>query len=65
MDTILTFFMSGDLATYATAGCVFVTGCTAITAITPTTVDDKVVNVLLKVLNFFAGNIGTNRNADE
>jgi hypothetical protein len=41
-----------------------VTGATAITALTPTTVDDRAINWLLKILNFIAGNVGKNRNKD-
>ena len=40
------------------------TGATAITALTPTTVDDRAINWLLKILNFMAGNFGKNRNKD-
>jgi len=42
-----------------------VTAATAITALTPTTSDDKVIGAILKVLNFMAGNIFKNRNADD
>ena len=42
-----------------------VAGATAITALTPTNVDNQVVNALLKILNILAGNIGKNKNADE
>ena len=42
-----------------------VTAATAITALTPTKVDDKVTTVLLKVLNIIAGNIAKNKNADD
>ena len=42
-----------------------VTAATAITSLTPTTSDDKVIAVVLKVLNFLAGNIFKNRNADD
>ena len=41
-----------------------VTAATAITAITPTQTDDKVINIVLKVLNFLAGNVLKNKNAD-
>ncbi len=41
-----------------------VTAATAFSAMTPTTVDDKALNFLLKVLNFIAGNFGKNKNAD-
>ena len=50
--------------TWITAAMTVVTAATAITAITPTTADDKIVNVLLKILNFLAGNFGKNTNAD-
>lgn len=48
-----------------------VTACTAITALTPTKVDDRYLagagrylNMLSKVLNVLAGNVGKNKNAD-
>lgn len=42
-----------------------VTAATAITALTPTKTDDQVMNTVLKVLNFLAGNVGKNKNADD
>ncbi|WP_181892951.1 hypothetical protein [Falsiruegeria mediterranea] len=42
-----------------------VTAATAVTALTPTRSDDKVVGVTLRVLNLLAGNVGRNRNADD
>ncbi len=42
-----------------------VTAATAITALTPTKSDDKVVNMILRVLNVFAGNVMRNRNKDD
>lgn len=42
-----------------------VTACTAITALTPTKKDDVFIGKVLKVLNFLAGNIGKNKNADD
>ena len=38
---------------------------TVITALTPSTHDDAVVNTILKVLNMLAGNVARNKNADE
>ena len=42
-----------------------VTAATAITALTPSKSDDKVLNTILKVLNTLAGNVGKNKNADD
>jgi len=41
-----------------------VTAATAVTALTPSTADDRYLNMLLKVLNILAGNVGANTNAD-
>lgn len=41
-----------------------VTAATAITALTPSKSDDAVLDKVLKVLNFLAGNFGKNKNAD-
>lgn len=42
-----------------------VTAATAITALTPTQVDNKIINIVLKVLNLLAGNVLKNKNADD
>jgi len=42
-----------------------VTAATAVTALTPTKSDDKIVAVVLKVMNFLAGNVLKNTNADD
>ena len=41
-----------------------VTIATAITSVLPSLHDNKVFNIILKVLNFIAGNFGKNVNAD-
>lgn len=42
-----------------------VTAATAITALTPSKSDDEIINKVLRVLNFLAGNVGKNKNADD
>ena len=42
-----------------------VSAATGITALTPTKSDDKIIGYVLKVLNFLAGNVGKNKNADD
>ncbi len=42
-----------------------VSAATVVTTMTPNRHDDAVVDVLLRVLNALAGNIGRNRNADD
>lgn len=63
MEGILSFFDA--LPAWITALTALVTAATAVTALTSTTSDDKVVGTILKVLNFFAGNFGKNKNADD
>ena len=41
-----------------------ITAATAITAVTPTKTDDKIINFVLGVLNFLAGNFLKNKNKD-
>lgn len=53
-----------QLPAWVNAFTAFVTGATAITILTPTKTDDAVADVLLKILNFLAGNFGKNKNAD-
>ena len=65
MQFLMDFYSSGDFGAWIMAITATVTAATAITAITPTTADDKVMNIILKVLNFFAGNVGKNKNADD
>ena len=49
MDMIVGFFNSGPAWIAAVTG--IVTACTAITALTPTQSDDKIINFVLKILN--------------
>ena len=41
------------------------TAASAITALTPSQADDKMLNMVLRVLNTLAGNVGKNKNADD
>ena len=41
-----------------------VAGANAITALTPSVVDDAIVQKILNILNFLSLNIGKNKNAD-
>lgn len=54
-----------NLSAWVVAVTMVVTAATAITSLTPTKVDDKIINVVLKVLNFLAGNFFKNKNADD
>lgn len=62
MEMFLNFMSSGP--TWLTATCEVIAACTAITALTPSTSDDKILNTVLKVLNFLAGNVLKNKNED-
>lgn len=42
-----------------------VTLATAVTVVTPTRSDNKVVDFISQLINFLAGNFGRNRNADD
>jgi len=63
METFFAFFDA--LPGWLNAITALVTAATAVTALTPTQADDKVVAVVLRVLNTIAGNFGKNRNADD
>ena len=60
------------LVEYIAPFTMLVTAATAITVLTPTKIDDKYnnillkgLNVLLRILNIFAGNVLRNRNKDD
>jgi len=63
MDMIIQFFNSAPAWVAALTG--LVTAATVITAMTPSKADDKIVNSLLKALNFLAGNVFMNKNKDD
>lgn len=63
MESISNFFEI--LPAWLQAILLVVTAATAITALTPSKTDDEIINKVLKVLNFLAGNIGKNKNADD
>jgi len=63
MDMIIQFFDA--MPTWVAALTGLVTAATAITALTPSTADDAILNKILAALNFLAGNFGRNKNADD
>lgn len=65
MEDLLMQLFGGDLVTQIVlwAGLI-VTVATALSAALPSLHDNKFFNVILKVLNVLAGNIGKNKNAD-
>jgi len=63
METLQTILSAAPTWIVAITG--LVTAATAITTLTPTKSDDKIIGVILKVLNFLAGNFGKNKNADD
>jgi len=63
MESLMDLFES--LPAWLVAITTVVTAATAITALTPTKVDDKVVGIVLRILNVLAGNVGKNKNADD
>lgn len=65
METLLDFIRNGSFEAWIVAFTGVLTAATAITALTPTQTDNKVVNVILKILNVLAGNVLKNKNADD
>lgn len=64
MENIIAFINSPEFQTYLAAITGLVTAASVVTALTPTESDNKVVNVILRVLNVLALNVGKNKNAD-
>ena len=53
-----------NFPSWLVAATTIVTTLSAVTALTPTRSDDKVINSILTVLNILSLNVGANRNAD-
>ena len=64
IQTLIATLTSSDAAAWAAAITAVVTACSAITALTPTKADDKILNGILTVLNFLSLNVLKNKNAD-
>ncbi len=62
METVMSLLEA--MPAWLVAITALVTAATAVTALTPSKADDKVVGMILKVLNILAGNFGKNKNAD-
>ena len=64
METILEFLQSELFEDWFIAILALIVAASGITALTPTKSDDKIVNAVLKVLNWIALNVFKNKNAD-
>ena len=64
IQNLMTVLTSSEAAAWVAAVTAVVTACSAITALTPTKADDKILNGILKVLNFLSLNVLKNKNAD-
>jgi len=62
METVASILAA--LPAWLVAITALVTAATAVTALTPSKADDKVLSMILSVLNIMAGNFGKNKNAD-
>ena len=62
IDQLEQFFT--NFQSWLVAATTIVTTLSAVTALTPTRSDDKVINSILTVLNILSLNVGANRNAD-
>ena len=65
MEDFLTQLLGGDVVTKIVLWVgILVTVATAVCAALPSLHDNKFFNILLKVLNIIAGNVGKNKNHD-
>jgi|TARA_R110002124_G_scaffold130763_3_gene292692 hypothetical protein len=62
IEIIMGFFAAAPA--WLAAISLVVAGANAITALTPSVVDDAIVQKILNILNFLSLNIGKNKNAD-
>lgn len=63
IETIKMILADAPVWIHAITG--IVTAATAVTALTPTKTDNKIVDAILRVLNLIAGNVLKNKNADD
>lgn len=61
LETVIDFLSSGSLVEYIAAGLTVIGSFRIITTMTPNTTDDKILNNILKVLNFLSAAIGKNK----
>tara|TARA_R110000824_G_scaffold59839_1_gene160368 strand:- start:689 stop:889 length:201 start_codon:yes stop_codon:yes gene_type:complete len=62
IETVMGFFAAAPA--WLAAISLIVAGLSAVTALTPSTSDDAIVQKILNILNFLSLNIGKNKNAD-
>jgi len=65
INSIVAFIQDPSILEWLDAITYTITAATAITLVTKTKTDDKVIGIVLKVLNVLAGNILNNKNKDE
>ena len=64
ISTVWAWLTTGDLGVAIRIATAVLTAATAITAVTATTWDNRAVAIGFKILNFLAGNVLKNKNAD-
>jgi hypothetical protein len=63
MDFLTNIYANNGTLINAITG--IVVAANAVTSCTKTNVDNKAINILLKILNFLSMNFGKNKNADD